>query len=234
MKTFLGLFMCICSSSFAQMSLHQTSGVEALHRNPPIAKKYLALGDSYTIGQGVSQDERFPFLAVQSLAKGGVPIQDLKYIATTGWTTRHLLSAIGEGLVGNYDAVTLMIGVNDHFYGVDTAVYRKRFLLLLQQATRLAGNNAAHVFVLSIPDYSATPFISTEEKSRVSQEIDLFNKINREVTLQNNIAYIDITKLSREVRTDPTLLASDKLHYSRKEHQKWADLLVPLMRLALK
>ncbi|MEJ7914443.1 MAG: SGNH/GDSL hydrolase family protein [Chitinophagaceae bacterium] len=234
MKTFLGLFMCICSYSFAQMPLHQTNGVETLTTHSTVSKKYLALGDSYTIGQGVGEEERFPFLATQALAKGGVQIQGLKYLATTGWTTRHLLSAIGEGSGGNYDAVTLLIGVNDHFYGVDTSVYRKRFLLLLQKATRLAGNNPAHVFVLSIPDYSATPFISGEEKSRVSKEIDIFNNINREVTLQNKVAYIDITQLSREVAKDPTLLASDKLHYSRKEHQKWADLLVPLMRLALK
>jgi lysophospholipase L1-like esterase len=197
------------------------------------APKHLALGDSYTIGQGVTLEERYPYITSRILEEQGLKTFDLKYIATTGWTTRSLLSAIQKHTTSTYDVVTLLIGVNDQFYGVDTAVYRVRFTQLLNKANELVACRTSRVFVLSIPDYSATPFVSPDEKDRVSREIDWFNNINKQVTLQNGITYINITSLSREAANDPSLLAADQLHYSGKEHQKWAQVLAPLVKAAL-
>jgi lysophospholipase L1-like esterase len=198
------------------------------------AKKYLALGDSYTIGQSVSLEDRFPHQVVFALRAQGVSIANPLYIATTGWTTANLQAAIAaQTALGAYDVVTLLIGVNDQYQNVDTAVYRTRFTQLLQKATQLAGGAKARVFVLSIPDYSATPFVPAGSKPRVKTEIDWFNAINKEVTVQNGINYTDITPLTRQVANDPSLLAGDGLHYSGKEHKLWADLLVPKIKTIL-
>jgi lysophospholipase L1-like esterase len=130
--------------------------------------------------------------------------------------------------------VTLLIGVNDQYQGLDTAGYRERFTQLLERAVGLAGNRPSRVFVLSIPDYSATPFVAEQDKSRVRAEVEAFNAINKEVTLGRDIAYIDITQLTRQAATDALLLAGDGLHYSAKAHQQWAALLAPLIEQALK
>ncbi|MFN2458188.1 MAG: SGNH/GDSL hydrolase family protein [Chitinophagaceae bacterium] len=197
-------------------------------------KKYLALGDSYTIGQGVQPNERFPYLTVSLLRQQNFAMQDPQYIATTGWTTGNLLTAINnQGSIGVFDVVSLLIGVNDQYQGLDTAGYRTRFTQLLNKAVELAGNRPSRVFVLSIPDYSATPFVSNVYKEKVSKEIDAFNNINKQISLKSSITYIDITSLSREAANDLTLLADDRLHYSAKEHQKWAEKLAPLMKQVL-
>ncbi len=195
---------------------------------------YLALGDSYTIGQSVQPNERYPFLTVQELRSENVNIDGPQYIATTGWTTQDLENSIGtQKPSNNYDIVTLLIGVNDQYQHLDTAGYRKRFNDLLNKAVELAKNRYTHVVVLSIPDYSATPFVDSAQKMTVRNEIDVFNAINREITMSKNVSYIDITQLSREVSVDPSLLASDNLHYSAREYQKWAELLVPVIKKAL-
>lgn len=237
-KLFLFSFYsgCLLTSAIAMPGCKKQS----LQPNPPpdstvSSKTYLALGDSYTIGQNVPVKERFPYLTVASLRSQGITIQDPQYIATTGWTTMNLQNAItAQNPSANFDIVTLLIGVNDQYQHRDTADYRLRFTQLLTKAVALAGNRSNRVFVLSIPDYSATPFVATEDKEKVSKEIGWFNAINKQVTLDKNIAYIDITPLSREVINDPTLLTTDGLHYSGKEHQKWAALLVPLIKNALR
>jgi lysophospholipase L1-like esterase len=197
------------------------------------SKTYLALGDSYTIGQGVQTAERFPHITASLLRQQNIAISDPQYIAMTGWTTFNLQNAINQTTLETYDVVTLLIGVNDQYQGLDTAGYRIRFTQLVNKAVTLSGNNAKKVFVLSIPDYSATPFAPAVSKMTVSKEIDDFNAINKQITLGYNITYIDITPLTREVVNDPSLLAGDGLHYSGKEHQKWAGLLAPLMKAAL-
>jgi lysophospholipase L1-like esterase len=201
---------------------------------PASGYTYLALGDSYTIGQSVGAAERFPYLTVVNLRSLGLAIQDPKYIAVTGWTTTNLQAAIAaQEPLGTYDMVTLLIGVNDQYQHQDTAGYRIRFTQLLQRSVSLAGGRKTHVFVLSIPDYSATPFVSSGYKMEVSKEIDAFNAINKKITAAAGIQYINITLLTREAANDPSLLASDGLHYSAKEHQQWADLLTPLVKAAL-
>lgn len=238
MKTLVILFVCIAFYSSAgilkscKKEAAKSSPVQPDTTNMP-AIKYLALGDSYTIGQGVSQQERFPFLTTQLLRDGGIKIEDPKYLATTGWTTGNLLAALANQTPQKYDVVTLLIGVNDQYVGVDTAVYRTRFSLLLKKALEAVANKPSRVFVLSIPDYSATPFVAPNNKAQVSREIDEFNAINKQVTVQNNITYINITSLSREALNDRSLLAPDSLHYSGMEHQKWAQLLAPAIKAAL-
>jgi lysophospholipase L1-like esterase len=196
---------------------------------------YLALGDSYTIGHNLTEEERFPYFVAQLLNKNGFTVTNLKYIAETGWSTFALQSAIADAEpLSSFDIVTLLIGVNDQYQGLDIAGYRIRFTELLNKAVSIAKGNASHVFVLSIPDYSATPFVSEANKEKVRQGIDAFNAINKEVTLQRNISYTDITALSREAKNNPSLLAEDGLHYSADEHYRWAERLLESILPALK
>lgn len=196
--------------------------------------KYLALGDSYTIGQSVQESERFPAQAVQLLRSQNINIKDPEYIAATGWTTDNLISAINSKNPANdFDIVTLLIGVNDQYQHRDTTGYRERFSELLNKAVVFAGSRKTHVFVLSIPDYSATPFVGQSDKSSVSMQIDQFNAINKEIALQNGITYIDITPSTRQAATDASLIANDGLHPSGKEYAVWAGMLVPLIKKVL-
>lgn len=193
--------------------------------------KYLALGDSYTIGENVQESERFPAQIVQLLRAQNINVKDPEYIATTGWTTSNLLSAIhSQKPAKNFDIVTLLIGVNDQYQRNDTTGYRERFSVLLKKAVELAGGRKTHVFVLSIPDYSVTPFVVENDKAEVSRQVDLFNAINKEVTLQNSIAYIDITPSTQQAAKDASLIAKDGLHPSGKEYAVWADMLAPMIK----
>jgi lysophospholipase L1-like esterase len=203
---------------------------------PPSSNlRYLALGDSYTIGESVAAHERFPYLTASLLRDQGVSINDPVYIATTGWTTANLLAAIEtQKPDGPFDVVILLIGVNDQYQHLDTGGYRMRFTQLLEKAVALAGNRRNRVFVLSIPDYSATPFVKEENKASVRTEIDAFNAINKDVTLSFGISYTDITPLTRKAEMDRSLLANDNLHYSAKAHQQWAELLTPEILKAIK
>jgi lysophospholipase L1-like esterase len=179
-------------------------------------------------------EDRFPHQAVFMLRSQGIAMADPRYIATTGWTTANLQAAINSQMpLGTFDVVTLLIGVNDQYQGVDTAIYRTRFTQLLQKSIELAGGAKSKVFVLSIPDYSATPFVPAGSKPRISAEIDWFNAINKEVTLQNGVSHTDITPLTRQAANDLSLLASDNLHYSGKEHKLWAEMIVPKMKAVL-
>jgi lysophospholipase L1-like esterase len=130
--------------------------------------------------------------------------------------------------------VTLLIGVNDQYQHLDTTGYRTRFTQLLIKSISLANNKPERVFVLSIPDYSATPFVAPADKERVRREVEAFNAINKEITLQHNVSYTNITDLTREASVNPYLLAGDGLHYSGIEHSQWAEKLVPLITAVLK
>ena len=204
---------------------------------PPPAtgvKKYLALGDSYTIGQSVPETDRFPVQTKKWLTDQGLNVSAPQFIATTGWTTTNLQSALAaQNPAGPYDIVSLLIGVNDQYRQHDTTGYRENFSQLLNKSIQLAGGFRLHVFVLSIPDYSVTPFGQNLDTALIRLQIDQFNVINKEVTLQNNCQYLDITPLTREAINDPSLIAIDGLHPSAKEYRKWADLLGLLMKTVL-
>lgn len=198
------------------------------------AYTWLALGDSYTIGQGVSNTERFPFQTALWLAQNGKAVNSPDYIATTGWTTGSLTNAVISQNPRNYDIVSLLIGVNDQYQTHDTTGYRLKFSFILEKAITIARRDKNHVFVLSIPDYSVTPFAANTDTARIRREIEQFNAINKAVTLQYGCAYLDITPSTREARTNRDLLAADGLHPSGLEYKKWAERLGPLIQANLK
>ncbi|MEO8769486.1 MAG: SGNH/GDSL hydrolase family protein [Ferruginibacter sp.] len=199
------------------------------------SKRFLALGDSYTIGQSVGAYERFPAQTVSLLRSMGIRINDPFYIAATGWTTNDLANSITNSYTEKkYDVVTLLIGVNDQYQTHDTSGYRSRFAGLLNKAITFAQGIHEHVVVLSIPDYSVTPFAQNSDTTEIRREIDLFNAINKEVTDEQNCKYLNITPFTREARYDNTLIASDGLHPSGKEYAVWAQPLSQIMYPFLK
>lgn len=198
------------------------------------AYTWLALGDSYTIGQGVSSTERFPFQTAVWLAQNGKAVNSPDYIATTGWTTGTLINSVSNQNPGNYDIVSLLIGVNDQYQTHDTTGYRTKFSYLLEKAIHIARGDKSHVFVLSIPDYSVTPFAVYSDTARIRKEIDQFNIINKSVTLEYGCSYLDITPSTREARLNRELLAPDGLHPSGLEYKKWAERLGPIIQPVLK
>ena len=196
---------------------------------PDTSKTYLALGDSYTIGQSVTEPERFPKQTVSLLRSQGIKINDPKIIATTGWTTKNLIDAINTTtLQNNYDVVSLLIGVNNQYQGRSIDEYKTEFTILLNRVIQYAGSKSTHIFVLSIPDYSVTPFASGSDKAKIAAEIGQFNVENKKISTQLGVNYIDITPISRE--NDPSLIASDGLHPSGKQYKRWVDLLTPMIK----
>lgn len=193
-------------------------------------KAMLCLGDSYTIGESVKEEERFPIQAVEMLKDKGIEVSKPHIIATTGWTTDELADAIKkENLKGRFDYVTLLIGVNNQYRQRDTGEYRQQFTELLHTAISYAGGNKNHVFVLSIPDWGVTPFVQKDAKLRsgeqISNEIEVFNKINLDVSVAEGVHYVDITPVSKEAKTNLALLAEDGLHPSGLMYREWAQLL---------
>jgi lysophospholipase L1-like esterase len=201
--------------------------------NGPV-KTWLALGDSYTIGQSVTESERFPNQTANILKQSGINIGTPDYIATTGWTTSNLMDAIQAQNAAKHDVVSLLIGVNDEYQRHDTTGYRQRFTDLLVRSVQLANGKKENVFVLSIPDYSVTPFASGGDTAQVRKEIDWFNTINKQVTNAYQCPYLDITPSTREARNNPALIANDGLHPSGMEYKKWAVSLAPMMLPVLK
>ncbi|WP_036678018.1 SGNH/GDSL hydrolase family protein [Daejeonella oryzae] len=191
-------------------------------------KTYLALGDSYTIGESVTRDQSFPYQLTAKLNLAGMKVSPPEIVATTGWTTDDLIKAIPQNnLQKKYDLVTLLIGVNNQYRGYSPDVYRREFKELLKTAINFAGGNKSHVFVVSIPDWGVTAFAqkSNRDIAKISEEIDLFNAINKDETLAENIQYIDITAGSRRAGSDDSLIATDGLHPSAKMYAEWAEML---------
>lgn len=180
------------------------------------SSRYLALGDSYTIGESVPEAERFPNQLARILGIGEPQI-----IAKTGWTTDELNAAIDAASPqGPFELVTLLIGVNNQYRGRDAEQYRGEFKALLQRAIGFAGGDAKRVIVVSIPDWGVTPFAETRDRARIAREIDQYNAINRDEAARAGVRYVDITPISR--RPDPALIAEDKLHPSGKQYAEWA------------
>ncbi|GAC1383320.1 MAG: SGNH/GDSL hydrolase family protein [Ginsengibacter sp.] len=198
------------------------------------SKTFLALGDSYTIGESVNAEQRFPAQTALLLSGYGIKINTPDYIATTGWTTQNLQDAINNKKpANNYSIVTLLIGVNNQYQGLSFSDYKNQFTSLLQQAIGFAGNNKNHVFVVSIPDYSVTPFARNRDTARIAREIDQYNAANKSITESFGVSYTDITPISREAKNNPDLVASDGLHPSASQYQRWAALLAPTIKAHL-
>ncbi len=189
---------------------------------------YLALGDSYTIGQSVPEAERWPVQLVAKLREAGVPIADPLIIARTGWTTAELMGAIDEQYSsGTYDLVSVLVGVNDQYRGYPIDEYRTEFREMLAFALSVAGGDPARVIVLSIPDWGVTPFADGLNNSEIATEIDAFNAINREESSAAGVQYFDITPISRQATENPALIAGDGLHPSGEMYAAWVEAVYP-------
>jgi lysophospholipase L1-like esterase len=193
---------------------------------------WLALGDSYTIGESVEPGDRYPVQAVKLLGHAGLYFCEPEIIAQTGWTTSDLLKTIKEKKTPfpAFDLVSLLIGVNDQYQGRIPAEYRAQFNLLLQQSVHLAGGKPSRVIVLSIPDYSVTPYARNSDTFFISRQIDSFNAVSKELATAYEVHYLDITPESRKAADDPELVAGDGLHFSGREYAVWAGLLASTVR----
>jgi lysophospholipase L1-like esterase len=185
--------------------------------------KFLALGDSYTIGESVKASERWPVLLAELLRKEGKDVSDPQIIARTGWTTAELSAAIDAAkIAAPYDLVGLLIGVNNQFRGLKEDDYRKEFAALVKRAVGFARDNPGRVIVLSIPDYGVTPFAKNSDPKSIGAAIDRFNTINKEEATKAGVRYVDVTPISRKATDDPSLIAEDGLHPSGKMYAAWA------------
>ena len=199
---------------------------------------YLALGDSYTIGESVPSADNFPNQLVSSMLNNAIPFLPARIIAKTGWTTDELEAGIEMAnntspLLKSYDFVTLLIGVNNQYRGRSTDNYKPAFEALLRKAIQFAGDKADHVVVISIPDWGVTPFANGRDRAQIAQEIDAYNAVNKQVANQYSVHYIDITPWTREAATDITLLANDRLHPSAKEYKRWAESIQTYLKTKL-
>lgn len=191
---------------------------------------FLALGDSYTIGESVRPAERWPVLLQARLAEAGLALDAPRIIARTGWSTPQLSAAITAAQPeGPFGLVTLLIGVNDQFRGGQPEPYRADFRAVLERAVALAGD-ACRVAVVSIPDYGHTPF-GSRQRAEIGAAIDAFNAVNRAEAQARGVAWFEITDLSRRGLAEPALVAFDGLHPSGAQYARWAERIAPaLMR----
>ncbi len=239
----LSIFLLSCSSDD---SASKTAVTPPVPVTPPKTEipttpisgsvKYLALGDSYTIGQSVCETCRFPEQLKSSL-KTIYPQTDfsLKVIARTGWTTSNLISAINnENPDANYDLVTLLIGVNNQYQHIDFSVYQKEFPQLLNKAIQLAKGDKKNVIVVSIPDYAYTPFASgysSSKRAEISNEIDQYNTFAENTCISSGVNFISITDITRQ--SNSNLVASDGLHPSETAYKLFVDRIVPKAKMIL-
>jgi len=193
------------------------------------SKEYLALGDSYTIGESVDYLERFPVQLVNRLKFSGINMEQPKIVAKTGWTTDELLSALNaEPLPHDFDLVTLLIGVNNQYRGRAIENYREEFEVLLERAIDYAGGDSTRVIVISIPDYGVTPFGKKRGRKQIAKEIDSFNQVNREIAAHFGVAYVNVAEISRDALRQTILVADDELHPSGEMYKRWVEELLPL------
>jgi lysophospholipase L1-like esterase len=197
---------------------------------------FLALGDSYTIGEGVAPEQRWPDRLAAALRREGISLETPRVIAATGWTTDELAAAIDAAEpLGPWNFVTLLVGVNNQYRGRSVDEYREQFEALLRRAIAPAEGRTGRVLVLSIPDWGSTRFgaESGRDLARVSRELDAFNAAARDTCASLGVAFVDITAVSRERGNEPAMLAGDGLHPSAAMHALWADAALPVARRLL-
>lgn len=200
-----------------------------------LVASFLALGDSYTIGEGVPEHERWPVQLARQLASQGVALAQPQIVARTGWTTDELSIAMDDAtLHPPYTLVTLLVGVNNQYRGRGRDEYRIQFRALLARAIALAGGEARHLIVVSIPDWGVTPFARGEgrDSGKIAEQIDAFNAIAREETATAHARFVDITGISRAPGVRG-LLTADGLHPSGAQYARWLEVIAPAARDAL-
>lgn len=211
---------------FAFFSMTSEIRAQLLKIEQPV--RFLALGNSYTIGHSVVANGRWPNQLRDSLEARSVTFDSLKIIAKTGWTTDDLQNGIRTSpLEPNWNLVGLLIGVNNQYQGSPISQYYQEFPALLDSAILLAGGDKERVFVVSIPDYAFTSFGQNANPDLISTELDNYNRINDSITRAYGVRYFNITPISRQGVNDPTLVAADGLHPSKKQYTKWVELMLP-------
>ncbi|HEX7111334.1 MAG TPA: SGNH/GDSL hydrolase family protein [Mizugakiibacter sp.] len=198
--------------------------------------RLLALGDSYTIGEGVEEAGRWPMQLAARLHGEGIAVAEPAIVATTGWTTDELAAAMdAASFAPPYALVTLLIGVNNQYRGRDLDEYRSEFRALLARAIALAGGDARRALVVSIPDWGVTPFARGQgrDAGAIAAAIDAFNAVNRAEAAAQGVAWVDVTDLSRDRGDSTAMLATDGLHPSAAQYARWVERILPAARRAL-
>ena len=198
--------------------------------------RFLALGDSYTIGEGVATVERWPEQLCALLRAAGIAIEAPQFVAATGWTTSDLAAALRTRQPeGPFALVSLQIGVNNQYQGGSAEEFAAEFSVLLERAIALAKGDPSHVIVLSIPDWGVTPFAEGRDRGAIEREIDAFNAACLSSVVRTGGPYfVDVTKMSREAAREPGMLTSDGLHPAAPQYAAWAQLALQPARLVLR
>jgi len=227
-------FVALAAAVVLLASAFFTAGGGSIAGSPPSeddGMDYLALGDSYTIGEGVAEDGRWPVQLARTLRAGGIELDDPRIIATTGWTTDELSQAMDAAEpLGTHDFVTLLIGVNNQYRERSEAEYRGDFHDLLKRAIALAGGRTDRVMVLSIPDWGVTPFATAQgrDPAKIARELDAYNAIAEELSERLGVAFVDITGISRKRGAEKAMLVEDGLHPSAAMYELWMREALPV------
>ena len=219
----LGIYLGACQEAPVETSINP--------RMDSVSITLLALGDSYTVGQGVQIAERFPAQLQNILRNKGIKTRHIGYLAQSGWTSTELDEALNASNPGMHDYVSVLIGVNDQFQGLDSVQYAKKLTSILTKAVGLAQGIQEHVIVLSIPDYGLTPIGFVLDTAKIRREIDGFNRINQRLAKANQCRYVNITEIGRAARNNPKFTSADGLHPSAEAYQRWAEAIEPSLRL---
>jgi len=189
---------------------------------------YLALGDSYTIGESVKESERWPVQLSNSLRnKLNKPV----IIAKSGWTTDQLIDTLNKiNFNKKFDFVSLLIGVNNQYRGRSVENFKEGFTILLKKSIEYANYKKERVMVVSIPDWGVTPFAKNKNRTIIGNEIDAFNKVIHDECMKNNITFFNITEISRKAINDNSLIAEDGLHPSKKMYKQWVKIIKPYFK----
>jgi lysophospholipase L1-like esterase len=213
------------STAFLLLVACASGGGDTTTTTAPAGIRYLALGDSYTIGESVAAADRWPEVLARTLEADVGPVS-VEIIARTGWTTSELAAAIdAANPQGPCDVVTLLIGVNDQYRGLSIGGYSDDFAALLDRAIGLAGGDPSRVIVVSIPDWGVTPFAGGSDRTRIATEIDAFNEVAERITARAGVAWVDVTTISRS--ETPGLVADDGLHPSAAQYRLWVEAILP-------
>ncbi len=196
--------------------------------------RYLALGDSYTIGEGVEDQERWPTVLVAMLASRGILVGPPHYVAQTAWTTDELSDAIDAARpAGPFDLVTLLIGVNDQYRARPVTAFTGEFTVLVKRAIAFAGARPERTIVVSIPDWGATPFAAGRDRDLIGREVGAYNARAEDIARRLGAHWVDVTEASRAMLTDDTLVATDGLHPTGAMYRRWAERVAPVAERAL-
>ena len=226
MKDFAFLFLILCLVSGCNNPSGEKQTSQAQDRDENNQASYLALGDSYTIGESVSEDLRWPVQLVEQLRERGVAIEDPRIIAKTGWTTRDLLNAMDQELgEEKYDLVSVLIGVNNQYQGRSLVEYEEELNQLFSRAINLSSQGREGVFVVSIPDYGVTPFGAANEEE-IGKELEEFNSVFERVADEYELDFYNITPVSKRVKNEPELVAGDGLHPSGEMYNLWVEEII--------